>query len=274
MPLDNFVNITSSTSVSGAEDLYFISIPSSGGANTTITLPDASINDGLRVRFLRIDNTAFTATITGFSGSQLINGAASVNIFQYNDITMETINSNWVAKLPEGTEWRYASGSPVTLVTLISGLASTGAVVGVDNSASSISLASTNIDLSGGSGQNINMAQQAGKNGVLTNLSVIFSGITSLSLVAATATVKVQLYSAASNSNTFAPISAAVVNLSLPSSVVLGTIVTAEATGLTVPITKGTQYLLVASLSTTGLAIATTNSSYIRAAASITYTNG
>jgi len=271
----HFVNITSSTSVTGAEDIYFINIPAagSGGANTTVTLPDASINDGLRVRFLRIDNTAFAATIVGFSGSQLINGAASVSMFQYNDITMETINSNWVARLPEGTEWRYASGSPLTMVTLISGLASTGAVIGADNSAISISVAATNVDLTGGSGQNINMAQQAGKNGVLTSLSVVFSGVTSLTLVAATATVKVQLYSAAANSNTFAPTSASV-NVSLPSNVALGTLVNAQATGLNVPISQGTRYLLVASLTTTGLAIATTVTAYIGATAAITYTNG
>jgi BclB C-terminal domain-containing protein len=163
----------------------------------------------------------------------------------------------------------FASGLPIVVTTDAGGSATLGSVVGFGNSATGISVAGATIDLSGGVGTLLAFAFVSPRSGTLTSLSVNFSNIVSLVLVSTTVTVNVAVYSAASTSNTFTPISGANVNISLTGTISPGAISHAIVTGLSSATTSEMRLLLVCSATASGVSLINTVTGYVSAGLNI-----
>lgn len=165
----------------------------------------------------------------------------------------------------------FASGSPVTLTTLIGGLTGTTSLVGFGNSVSGVSLVGSNLDLTGATGTLLNFAFTAPRSGSITSMSAFFSTTAALSLVGTTITIQAQLYKALSASNTFTPVSGAAVNLApgLTGVLARGTTSSGQTTGLNIPVAAGDRYLLVFSATASGLTLVNTIEGYASAGVNI-----
>lgn len=152
-----------------------------------------------------------------------------------------------------GTIIPYASGTPVILTSVASGIAGTGALVGFGASVSDVTLGSGQIDLTG-VGALLNMTFVVPRDGVITDISAFFSPVTALSLIGTDLIVTAQLYSNTSGSdNIFAAIPGAVASLSpLGGLVSVGTVVSGQITGSSIPVTAGTRLVMVFSITATG----------------------
>lgn len=165
----------------------------------------------------------------------------------------------------------FASGSPVTLTTLIGGLTGTTSLVGFGNSVSGVSLVGSNLDLTGATGTLLNFAFTAPRSGSITSMSAFFSTTKAVSLVGTTITIQAQLYKALSASNTFTPVSGAAVNLApgLTGVLAIGTASSGQTTGLNIPVAAGDRYLLVFSATASGLTLVNTIEGYASAGVNI-----
>lgn len=157
----------------------------------------------------------------------------------------------------------FASGTPVVLTTTV-GMPETGAVVGFGSSASDVSLSSGQIDLTGAAGNPWNMAFVVLRDGIITDLSVVFSTTVALFLPPGTLSITAELYSNISGSgNLFIPIPGAEVSLSpLEGFVGLGTVVSGQTTGLSIPVTAGNRLMMVFSMTETGAGLSNTIAGY------------
>ena len=164
----------------------------------------------------------------------------------------------------------YASGIPITLTSLISGLADTGGLVGFGSSADNIEVGAV-IDLTGTAlGPLINFAFVASRNGTLTSIYAQFSVTVGLNILVGSLTISATLYTAPPGSNDFTPVPGATVNLDpLTGIISLGTIVDGQATGLNISILAGNKYLLAFSATTTGLSVLATIVGYASAGITI-----
>lgn len=156
--------------------------------------------------------------------------------------------------------FKFASGLPVVLTTLGSGLASTGAVIADGNSGSTVILTGPTIDLTGGIGVPAGMAFTAATPSALQSLNVTYSNVLALALGSTTASLVVQLYASSSATSTvFAPVSGVLVTIPLTGTLVVGGVSQAAATVSPATLTTGLRYVLVASVSaSTALAISLT----------------
>ena len=102
-------------------------------------------------------------------------------------------------------------------------------------------------------------------------MSAFFSNTAALSLVGSTVTITAQLYSSTTPNNTFTAVPGASVTLApqLSGLISLGTISNGLTTGLNIPVTAQTRYLLVFSASATGLTLINTVAGYASAGLSI-----
>lgn len=159
----------------------------------------------------------------------------------------------------------YASGTPITVTTIAGGLVGTTALLGFGNSVSGVSLAGGNIDLTGAGGTLLNFSFVSPRSGTITSISGQFSTTAALSLIGSTVTVTGQLYAATSGSNTFSPVAGATVTMApaLTGVVTIGTVSTGITTGLNIPVTAGTRYLMVYSATATGLTLVNTAVGYV-----------
>ncbi len=221
----------------------------------SITAP-AAPNAGQRLTIFNNTTGGFASVLNGFNIP--FNQSAE---FVYS-------NGNWQSLLPSGNSIvPYASGTPVTVTTLISGLAGTVALVGFGNSISGIGLTGTAIDLTGGSGINLNFGFCMPRAGVVKSVSAIFSNVTSLNLVGTTVTLTAQLYSNTSSGNSFIPVPGASVVFApaLTGVVSLGNTYSASINGLSIPVSAQTRLLLVVSATASGITLINTVAGYISA---------
>lgn len=154
----------------------------------------------------------------------------------------------------------FASGLPVTMTTILGGLVGTTALLGFGNSVSGVSLVGGTIDLTGAGGTLLNFGFVAPRAGTITAMSAHFSSTLALSLIGSTVNITAQLYAAPSGSNAFAPIPGATVALTpaLTGILALGTVSTGLSTGLSIPVTAGSRYLMVYSATATGIGLVNT----------------
>lgn len=148
----------------------------------------------------------------------------------------------------------YASGTPVTLTTVLGGLVGTTSLIGFGSSVTGVSLTGGNIDLTGGAGTLLNFAYSMPEAGVITSISAYFSTTAALSLEVTTVTITAQLYQSATPDNTFSPVAGAVVTLAPPltgAALPIGTISNGITTGLSIPVTAQTRLLMVYSATVT-----------------------
>ncbi|QHV97310.1 exosporium glycoprotein BclB-related protein [Spirosoma endbachense] len=164
----------------------------------------------------------------------------------------------------------FSSGLPVTMTTILGGLAGTGALLGFGNSASGITTGGS-IDLTGNAGVLLNFAFSVPRAGTITSLSGFFSTTQALSLIGTTVTVNAQLYKASESSNTFTPVGGATVSLApgLTGIIGLGTTSSGVTSGLAIPVTAGTRLLLVFNSTSAGLTLINTVSGYASAGVTI-----
>lgn len=144
----------------------------------------------------------------------------------------------------------YASGTPVTMTTVLGGLANTGAAVGFGASASSVMALGGFID-----GTVIdNMAFSVPRDGTITSLSGTFVNTIALNLLLSFVTVTGQLYQAPEGTNLFSIVPGASVTLApaMTGVIAIGTGVSGNSTALAIPVTAGTRLLMVFSASITG----------------------
>ena len=92
-----------------------------------------------------------------------------------------------------------------------------------------------------------------------------------MSLLGSTVTITAQLYSSATPDNTFTPVSGATVILAPPLTGVIstGTISKGITTGLNIPVTPETRYLLVFSATAAGLSLVNRVNGYASAGIAI-----
>ncbi|PEW03214.1 bclB domain-containing protein [Bacillus cereus] len=165
----------------------------------------------------------------------------------------------------------YASGLPVTLTTLLSGLAGTGGLIGFGSSAPTVSALGASIDLTGASGLLLNMAFSVPRNGVITSIAAYFSTTLALNIIGGSISITAQLYESTTPNNIFTPIPGAVVTLAPPLTGVIniGTIRSGITTGLTIPVTPQTRLLMVYSITSSGLTVASVVEGYASAGVTI-----
>nr|WP_281287017.1 exosporium glycoprotein BclB-related protein [Paenibacillus hemerocallicola] len=170
----------------------------------------------------------------------------------------------------------FASGIPISITTIIGGLNGIGGLVGFGNSAPTLSLVGSTIDLTGAAGTLLNFGFSVPRDGTITSMSAFFSTTAALSLVGTTVTIKAQLYASTTPDNIFTAIPNAIVTLTPPMTGVLaiGTISSGStgitpATELNIPVTAGTRLMLVYSATATGLSLVNTIAGYASAGVSI-----
>jgi BclB C-terminal domain-containing protein len=235
-----------------------------GAATATITLTiPAAPNAGQRLIIFNNTTGGFGSLVNSIT---IPNGQAAE--FIYSGGNWQSLNS--IA--PGGSIITYASNLPVTLTTIAGGLAGTGALIGFGNSVSGITISAGTIDITGGIGISLNLGFTAPRNGTIKSISTFFSTAAALSLIGSTVTVKAQLYKSNSiNSNVFSPVTGTLVALSpgLTGILSAGTTCTDILTGLSIPVTAQSRYLLVFSASASGLSLITTAIGYASAGISI-----
>lgn len=139
-----------------------------------------------------------------------------------------------------------ASGLPVTLTTVVGGLANTSAVAGFGASTSGIIISGgiISLDVLG-----ISYAYSEPRDGTITALAAYFSTTAALSLVGTTVAITVSLWSSPTPNDDFTLVPGASLTLTptLTGVLSVGTISSGLLTGLTIPITAQTRLLLVVS---------------------------
>jgi BclB C-terminal domain-containing protein len=165
----------------------------------------------------------------------------------------------------------YSSGIPVSLTTIAGGLAGTPSFVGFGSSAPSLSILGSTIDLTGAAGTLLNFAFSMPRSGTIKSMSAYFSTTAALSLIGSTVTITAQLYSSTTPDNSFTAVPGASVTLapSLTGIISLGAISNGITTGLNIPVTAQTRFLLVFSSSASGISLLTTTAGYASAGLSI-----
>ncbi len=160
----------------------------------------------------------------------------------------------------------FASGTPVTLTTLLGGLVGSGAYIGFGNSVNGIDVVTGSIDLSAVG----NMAFSVPRDGIITSMAGYFSTTAAISGFGTT-TVSAQLYQSTTPDNTFTPVPGAVVTLApgYTGSEPTGTAVNGLTSGLAIPVAARTRLLLVFYAATSGGALTNVISGYASAGVEI-----
>ncbi len=146
-------------------------------------------------------------------------------------------------------------------------------MVGFGNSAPTVFAFGTTIDLTGAAGTLLNFAYSVPRDGIITSISAFFSTAVEVFIsIVGSATITAQLYSSPTPDNNFTPIPGAIVTLTpfLSGGLVpIGTISNGLTTGLAIPVTAQTRLLMVYSITTTGLTVATIVTGYASAGVTI-----
>jgi BclB C-terminal domain-containing protein len=251
------VNVVSNA-VAIPSNVSMVRITGTASGTISISAP-APPNPGQRL-------TIYNNTVGGFTS---VLNSFNVPFNQSADFVYS--NGGWQSLLPiGGTIIPYASAAPATVTTLVSGLESTVALVGFGNSISGIALAGSVIDLTGGSGINLNYGFYMPRSGVVKSISAVFSNVASLSLIGTTVTLKVQLYSN-STGNSFSPVvgASAVLSPGLTGVVSLGNKFSGTINGLSIPVSSQTRLLLVVSATASGISLANIVVGYVSAGVSL-----
>ncbi len=238
-----------------------------GTPNASAKLDISATNKGILIpRITQANRPASPA-----DGLMIYQTDNTPGFYYYGGGSWKRVVNNTDIATPAGTIIPFASGVPVALTTLIGGLAGTSAVVGFGNGASGISVIGNTIDLNGGGNTLINCAFVSPRNGTITSIAAHFSTSVALALLGSNVNISAQLYTATAGSNNFIPVAGATVALTpaLSALVTIGTTATGITTGLNIPITAGSRYILVYSATMDGLSVATTVNGYASAGINI-----
>ena len=227
----------------------------------SITVP-AAPNSGQRLVIFNNTTGGFTSILNGIN---IPNGKAIE--FVYSTGNWQSISTPSASVIVP-----YASSAPVTLTTIVGGVAGTGAILGFGTSVSGISVSAGSIDITGGAGLNLNYGFTVPRDGTIRSLTAFFSTSASITLTGTNLTVKAQLYKSNSIvSNLFTPVNGAEVVLSpdLTGVINIGSTCTGISSDLSIPVSAQYRYLLVFTSSATGLSVVNTINGYASAGLSI-----
>ena len=165
----------------------------------------------------------------------------------------------------------FASGLPISLTTIVGGLAGIPAFVGFGSSAPGLTVLGSTINITNASGTLSNFAFQVPRAGIITSFSAFFSTTAALSLIGSTVTVNAQIYQSATPDNVFSPIAGTLISLapSLTGVIAIGTLLNGVLTGLNIPVAAQTRLMLVFSATASGLTLVNTVAGYASAGLSI-----
>ncbi|GAB4024040.1 exosporium glycoprotein BclB-related protein [Spirosoma koreense] len=227
------------------------------GIGTTAPDPSAQLDVRSTSKGVLLPRVASTANVpTPAEGLLVYQTTAPVGFYVYK-------SGNWVRLITAdeaspggaGTMIPYASGKPVTMR---GGSVKSVSLVGFGNSTSTVYLINGAIDLTGGGGSLVNFAFPVSQSGTIRSIAGYFNNVTPFT-PATSVTITAQLYQATGTSNSFTPISGAVVNLTpvLNGTVAAGAGSNGLTSGLAIPVTAGTRLLLVFSLTVGGQTVIT-----------------
>ncbi len=148
----------------------------------------------------------------------------------------------------------FSSGDSVAVTSLALGLVGLPAFIGFGNSQQGLVALGATIDLFGLDNYSFSMP----RDGVLTSLAVQFTATLGLNLgLGESVTLRTEIYRNTGLDNTFAPTGVAV-DIPITSTLAIGAVLKGSNSGFNVPVNAGDRLLLVSSITTQGLAIATT----------------
>jgi BclB C-terminal domain-containing protein len=245
-----------------------------GTGSGTFPANDAVLDIWSTTKGILIPRVASAAAITSPSDGLLVYQTGAPKGFYYSktgawvrltDANDVSGGSNGGAIIP------FASGIPVSLTTIAGGLAGTPSFIGFGNSAPSLSILGSTIDLTGAAGTLLNFAFSMPRSGTIKSMSAYFSTTAALSLIGSTVTITAQLYSSTTPDNSFTAVPGASVTLapSLSGIISIGAISNGITTGLNIPVTAQTRFLLVFSSTAAGISLLTSTAGYAGAGLSI-----
>lgn len=248
-----------------------------GAGTGTFPATDAILDISSTDKGILIPRVASAAAITptsdgllvyqtgGTKGFYFSKGTTWTKLADPSDIPAPATSVNGGAIIP------FSSGLPVALTTIAGGLAGTPSFIGFGSSAPGTSVLGSTIDLTGAAGTLLNFAFSMPRNGTIKSMSAYFSTTAALSLIGSTVTITAQLYSSSTPNNSFSPVPGASVTLSpgLTGIIALGNRSNGIITGLNIPVTAETRFLMVFSSSSTGLSMINTIAGYASAGLSI-----
>ena len=237
-----------------------------GTATAAISiLAPAAPNSGQRL-------IIFNNTVGGFGSvlNTITIPSGQAGEFVYSSGGWRSINPINIPNVNTAAIIPYASSVPVTLTTIAGGFVGLGSLIGFGNAYSGVGLSASNIDLTGGTGININLGFSVPRNGTIKSITGFFSNTVALSLVGSSVVIQAQLYSNDGTSNLFVPVSGASVSLpALSGTVSIGTTRNAIINGLSIPVNAQSRYILFFSGTATGLSLINTVEGYASAGVSI-----
>ena len=201
---------------------------------------------------------------TGFTGATGATGTGTTGATGSTGVAGATGATGGGAIIP------FASGEPVTLTTVLEGVAGNVGLIGFGNSAANLGVLGPTIDLTGAAGLLLNMAFSVPRNGTITSIAAFFSTTLGLGLSGTTVTISAQLYSSTTPNNIFSPIGTPVTLAPAMTGVLgVGTISNGILTGLSLAVTPETRLLMVFSANAVGLNLVTTIEGYASAGITI-----
>ncbi|SDJ33733.1 BclB C-terminal domain-containing protein [Pedobacter sp. ok626] len=245
-----------------------------GAGTGTFPANDAVLDIWSTTKGILIPRVASAAAITSPSDGLLVYQTGAPKGFYYSktgtwvrltDANDASGGSNGGAIIP------FSSGIPVSLTTIAGGLSGTASFIGFGSSAPSLSILGSTIDLTGAAGTPLNFAFSMPRSGTIKSMSAYFSTTAALALIGSTVTITAQLYSSTTPDNSFTAVPGASVTLtpSLSGIISIGAVSNGITTGLNIPVTAQTRFLLVFSSSAAGISLVTTTAGYASAGLSI-----
>lgn len=241
-----------------------------GAGTGTFPATDAVLDIWSTTKGILIPRVASAAAISSPSDGLLVYQTNAPKGFYYSktgawvrltDANDVSGGSNGGAIIP------FASGTPVVMTTIAGGLVGTTSILGFGSSAAGVSVLGGTIDLT----SLTNYAFSMPRSGTIKSMSAYFSTTAALSLIGSTVTITAQLYSSTTPDNSFTAVPGATVTLapSLSGIISIGSIANGITTGLNIPVTAETRFLLVFSTQAAGISLVTTTTGYASAGLSI-----
>ena len=167
-----------------------------------------------------------------------------------------------------GAMFSSSSGEPATATTIIPGDSGTVAVLPLSGSTSesNVSVVGGTIDLTG-----ITTGQPVARDGTITSITGFSSITVAQALVGTTVTQTISVWQSTTPDNIYTPIPGAAVTLAPPLTGILaiGTISSGITTGLSIPVTAGTNLIVVYSTTAAGVSLINVTTADVSAGVSI-----
>jgi BclB C-terminal domain-containing protein len=159
----------------------------------------------------------------------------------------------------------FASGLPVTLMSLINGAAGLPAFIGFGSSGMGLPIIGGTINLTNPAGTLTNFAFSIPRSGTITALSAYFSVTAALALIGTSVTVNASLFLSPTPDNIFTEAVTVPLAPDLTGIVTIGETASAVSSGLSIPVTAGTLALVVFTVNAAGISLLNTVIGYASA---------